>query len=160
MSADLLTRVRADIDARLDTLRPALAEYERLLGAYDTLEADAAKAPTPSPRARAAGAIAASLPAPARVAGQPRHRGPRGSAAGALKRAASAPAPAPRGAAQRAIVAALEHGSHTVAELVLVTAIPAAEIRKSARSLQRAGAIAATKRDGRAAYALSGPAAV
>jgi len=138
-------RVREEIDARMDTLRPALAEYEQLLGALETLEADAAKAPAPSERVR-------------KPAG--RRRGPRGSAAGALKRAASSAAPvaAPRGAAQQAIVAALEHGSHTVAELVLVTAIPAAEIRKSARSLQRAGTITATKRDRRAAYALSGAA--
>jgi hypothetical protein len=52
-------------------------------------------------------------------------------------------------------VAALEHGSHTVAELVLVTAIAGAEIRDSVRRLQRAGTITRTKRDGRAAYALS-----
>jgi hypothetical protein len=161
MSAELLARVRTEIDARLDELRPALAEYEQLLGAYETLEA--APKPAPPPAARAAAG---------------RRRGPRGSAAGALKRAASGPAkraasgaanratsrPAnraasgARGAAQQAIVAALEHGSHTVAELVLVTAMPARQIRDSARSLQRAGTITATKRGGRAAYALSSPA--
>jgi hypothetical protein len=177
MSAELLARVRTEIDARLDELRPTLAEYEQLLNAYETLEA--APKPAPPPAARAAAG---------------RRRGPRGSAAGALRRAASGPAkraasgpakraasgpakrapsgpakraasgPAkraasgPRGAAQQAIVAALEHGSHTVAELVLVTARPAREIRDSARSLQRAGTITATKRGGRAAYALSSPA--
>ena len=38
------------------------------------------------------------------------------------------------------------------------TAMPARQIRDSARSLQRAGTITATKRGGRAAYALSSPA--
>ena len=55
-------------------------------------------------------------------------------------------------------MAALEHGSHTVSELVLVTAIAGAEIRASAQRLQRAGAIARTRREGRVAYALSGAA--
>jgi len=130
MTADLLTRVRREIDARLAELRPALAEHERLLRAYEAIQADTASTSTPRPA---------------------RRRGPRGSAAGAIARAASSP----RGAAQQAIVAALEHGSHTVAELVLVTAISGAEIRDSLRRLQRAGTITRTKRDSRAAYALS-----
>jgi hypothetical protein len=134
MTADLLTRVRSEIDARLAELRPALAEHARLLGAYQALETDTAS--TSPPRSA-------------------RRRGPRGSAAGAIARAASAP----RGAAQQAIVAALEHGSHTVAELVLVTAISGAEIRDSLRRLQRTGTITRTKRDGRAAYALPSSAA-
>lgn len=125
-------RVRSEIDARLAELRPALAEHERLLGAYDALEANTAS--TSSPRSA-------------------RRRGPRGSAAGTIERAASAP----RGAAQQAIVAALEHGSHTVGELVLVTAISGPEIRDSVRRLQRAGTVTRTRRDGRAAYALSSP---
>jgi hypothetical protein len=56
----------------------------------------------------------------------------------------------------RAIVAALEHGSHTVAELVVVTALPAQEIRASARALLQGGAIVRTAREGKAAYALPG----
>jgi hypothetical protein len=55
-------------------------------------------------------------------------------------------------------VAALEHGSHTVGELVLVTAMAGSQIRSSAQRLQRAGAITRTKREGRAAYALAGAA--
>jgi hypothetical protein len=39
MAADLLERVRAEIDARLAELRPAVVEYERLLGATDMLGA-------------------------------------------------------------------------------------------------------------------------
>jgi len=103
MVVDLLARVRAEIDARLAELRPAVAEYERLLGA------DGASA-------------------------------------------------APRGAVEQAIAAALEHGSHTLGELVLVTAIPGAEIREGLRRLRRAGAVTRAKRDGRAAYALTGAA--
>jgi hypothetical protein len=136
MTSDLLARVRSEIDTRLAELRPALAEHERLLSAYAALEADT---------------TSTSTPRSSRPARSARRRGPRGSAAGAIARAASAP----RSAAQQAIVAALEHGSHTVAELVLVTAIAGAEIRDSVRRLQRAGTITRTKRDGRAAYALS-----
>ena len=52
-------------------------------------------------------------------------------------------------------MAALEHGSHTLAELGMVTAIPQPAIRESLRRLLRAGAITRTTREGRAAYALS-----
>jgi hypothetical protein len=43
-----------------------------------------------------------------------------------------------------------------VAELAVVTALPATELRASARALLLAGAIARTEREGRAAYALPG----
>lgn len=55
-------------------------------------------------------------------------------------------------------MAALEHGSHTLSELVLVTAMSGPEIRESVKRLQRAGTVTRAKRDGRAAYALSGTA--
>jgi hypothetical protein len=65
---------------------------------------------------------------------------------------------APRGAAQLAIVAALEHGSHTVSELVVVTAISGASIRANLRRLLSAGTVTTAKRDdGKAAYALASP---
>lgn len=128
MSADLLARVRAEIEERMAALRPAVEEYEGLLLAGEELDREAAAA---------------------------RRRGPRGSAS--RKRAAAAATPsAPHGAAEQAIVAALEHGSHTVGELVLVTAMTGAEIRAGAQRLQRAGAIVRTRREGRVAYALSG----
>ncbi|MFI5004113.1 MAG: hypothetical protein ACHQE6_03780 [Solirubrobacterales bacterium] len=59
-------------------------------------------------------------------------------------------------AAQQAILAALEHGSHTPAELVMVTAMSPIEIRGNLGRLTRRGAIAKVKRngDGKAAYAL------
>jgi DNA-binding MarR family transcriptional regulator len=56
-----------------------------------------------------------------------------------------------------AILAALEHGSHTVSELAVVTALSGAIINNNLRRLQQAGTIARTKRegDGKAAYALT-----
>jgi hypothetical protein len=69
-------------------------------------------------------------------------------------------APAPRVSrdeSQQAIVAALEHGSHTVAELAIVTAMSGSAIREAIRGLQKAGKVKKAKRgDGKAAYALTG----
>lgn len=69
-------------------------------------------------------------------------------------------APAPRVSrdeSQQAIVAALEHGSHTVAELAIVTAMSGPAIREAIRGLQKAGKVKKAKRgDGKAAYALAG----
>jgi predicted Rossmann fold nucleotide-binding protein DprA/Smf involved in DNA uptake len=120
-TADLLARIRAEIDARMAQLRPAIDERERLL--------------------EAAGALASSPEGELRIA--PRRRAP-----------ARRP-PARRSAAQQAIAAALEHGSHTVAELAVVTALPGADIREGLRRLQRAGAVTRTRRDDRTAYVLS-----
>jgi hypothetical protein len=163
MSADLLARVRAEIDARMAELRPALREYEQLLGAGEELDREAAAARRRGPRGSAAGAIRlAASGERKRPTSVSTKRAASGStkraASGSRKRAASAPPAAPHGAAEQAIVAALEHGSHTVSELVLVTAISGSEIRASAQRLQRAGAIARTTREGRVAYALSGAA--
>jgi hypothetical protein len=178
MTADLLAQVCAEIDARLAELRPVVAEYERLLDAADALEADAARddaAGAVVVRDDAAGDDAAgddaagddaarddaagdaTLEAPATAKPVPRAatrgRARRRSAAGASGRGSAA-----RGPAAEAIVAALEHGSHTVSELVVVTAMAGPEIRESLRSLQRAGRVTRAKREGRAAYALSGTA--
>jgi DNA-binding transcriptional regulator GbsR (MarR family) len=56
----------------------------------------------------------------------------------------------------QAIVAALEHGSHTVSELVMVTAISPAEIRSGLSRLRRQRKVTKVKRpgDGKSAYAL------
>ncbi|MGD1059269.1 MAG: hypothetical protein ABR992_17860 [Solirubrobacteraceae bacterium] len=166
MSSDVLARVRAEIDARLVQLRAAVTEYERLLDAERALDADAAAATKAQTKAKKQAKKQANkqkaqpredahVPAPTRSkrspATAPTRRGRRGSAAGAIKRATSSPPDA----SQQAIVAALEHGSHTLGELVLVTAIAAAELRQGVRGLQQAGTIARTKRDGRTAYALS-----
>ena len=66
---------------------------------------------------------------------------------------------AARGAAQEAIVAALEHGSHTVSELAVVTAMSGPSIRQSLRRLVTAGAVTHGRREGKLAYALAARAA-
>jgi hypothetical protein len=102
MAADLLAQVSAEIDDRLAALRPAVEEYQQLLGAAGALEAEVRM-----------------------------------------------------GAGEQAVVAALEHGSHTVGELGVVTAMSGAQIRASVRRLLRAGKIARASREGRVAYALA-----
>jgi DNA-binding transcriptional ArsR family regulator len=126
MSGELLTRVRAEIDARLRELRPAVAEYERLLGTAESLRSNEHQTPTSTSRR------------------------PRPAVAPKRERA-------PRGAAQLAIVAALEHGSHTVSELAIVTAMSGPNLRANLRRLVSAGSVTAAKRDGKAAYALASP---
>jgi hypothetical protein len=58
--------------------------------------------------------------------------------------------------AQQAILAALEHGSHTVSELVMVTAMRGSDIRASLSRLTRQGKITKVKRegDGKTAHSL------
>jgi DNA-binding transcriptional ArsR family regulator len=84
----------------------------------------------------------------------------------AVRAGAAAPAPAPtratakrerapRGAAAEAIVAALEHGSHTIGELAIVTAMSSQNIRNNLRRLLQAQSIKQTKREGKTAYKLS-----
>lgn len=203
MASELLSAIRAEIDARMRELAPALAECERLNAAVAALEAEArapAARPAPSVPARAsrAGSTAAGTRSRARAAspradaatptragattsrastagggsgaggeGAPapaatRSRGGRGAREGARARGARGrggrrtrerPADSPVG---RAILAALEHGSHTVAELVMVTALPVAEVRAGVRALLVGGVIAKTEREGKAAYALPG----
>ena len=64
--------------------------------------------------------------------------------------------PASSGDVQQAILAALEHGSHTVSELVMVTALRGSDIRGNLGRLARRGKITKVKRegDGKTAYAL------
>jgi hypothetical protein len=131
MAADLLSTVRSELDARLDELRPVLCEYERLLAADAALDVD-------EPAAR---------PAAEGTSGAPRGR----RTGGRRKRAR-----ARRGATQNAILAALEHGSHTASELVSVTALAGPSIRTNLRRLLGEGTITRTERAGRTAYALAG----
>ena len=144
--ADLLTRIRAEIDARLRELSPAIAEYERLSAAAAALAGKDPAAPRPEGRS------APQPDAPARASARTRARHTTTRRARRRERAAQSPT-------GQAILAALEHGSHTVAELVLVTALPAPDIRDSLRQLRAGNAIVKTDRDGRAAYALPAPAA-
>jgi predicted Rossmann fold nucleotide-binding protein DprA/Smf involved in DNA uptake len=57
---------------------------------------------------------------------------------------------------RQAIVAALEHGSHTIGELVMVTAMSTAEIRTNLSQLTRQRKVTRVKRqgDGKGAFAL------
>jgi hypothetical protein len=149
--ADLLTSIRAEIDVRLRELAPAIAEYERLSTAADALSAEGAAASRPAERAAPK---PAGGPAPASAKKAAPRKAPRKGARRARKR--ERPAHSPTG---QAILAALEHGSHTLAELVMVTALRASDIRDSLRHLRKHKAIVKTDRDGKAAYALSSDAA-
>jgi hypothetical protein len=181
MAADLLTTIRSELDARLSELRPLLAEYERLLAAVDAL--GLAKAGG-EPANVVEAPVVPTSEEPASPVPAPRRRGrPRGSAAGAIKAAASRPpaegeaeggaapsaeasarqapvakdkpARAPRGAARQAILAALEHGSHTVGELAIVTAMSGPNITVNLRRLLQEKTIIKTSREGKTAYALT-----
>ncbi|MCW3029819.1 MAG: hypothetical protein JWN81_3030 [Solirubrobacterales bacterium] len=127
MATDLLTKIRGEIELRLRELRPMLVEHEHLLAAAATVEEEIRAA-----KGRAADATSRNGVGPGRVR-------------------------APRGAAQEAIVAALEHGSHTVSELAVVTAVSGPSIRQSLRRLVVAGTVTRAEREGKPAYALSSP---
>jgi DNA-binding transcriptional ArsR family regulator len=154
MTSDLLTTVRRELDARLSELRPLRAEYERLVAAVETLDATA-------------GGAVASRNAAATI--------PRGSVTTRSKRTRRSPVAraaeltpslargradgrkrerAPRGAARQAILAALEHGSHTASELASVTAVSAPSVQGNLRRLLQEGTITKAKRDGKSVYAL------
>jgi hypothetical protein len=141
--ADLLTKVRAEIEGRLGELRPLLSEYERLLATADALAVADGKAKPPRRRGRRG-------PAPEATG-----RAVSSTALGGARKAPNRRKRAPRGAAEQAIVAALEHGSHTVSELAVVTAISGANIRGNLRRLLKERTVTRAERDGKAAYALS-----
>jgi DNA-binding transcriptional ArsR family regulator len=143
--ADLLTSIRAEIDARIGELEPLLAEYEELLAVADAFAPDGSTTPAAPAPADIATKTARSAQAPAKA---------RRPAGGRRRTRARRPSITPTG---RAILAALEHGSHTVAELVVVTALPAPDVRRDLRPLLDLGAITKTDRDGKPAYALSAP---
>ena len=146
--ADLLANIRAEIDARLRELQPAIAEYERLSTAADALGVGGHTSSSSSPPAkRAAPRAPARVSAPARSPAK--KTTPAKAARRARKRAQSTHTPT-----GQAILAALEHGSHTLAELVVVTALRASDIREALRYLRTRRAIVKTDRDGKAAYAL------
>jgi hypothetical protein len=155
MAPDLLSTIRREIDERLSELRPRLAEYEQLLVAAEALVAggatSAAKAiseavpdmpeklaPAKPKRARGASARKAAPPA---VSEKPASAKPK-------------PARAVRGAAREAILAALDHGSHTIGELAVVTAMSGPNINGNLRRLASEGAVVKTEREGKTAWAL------
>jgi predicted Rossmann fold nucleotide-binding protein DprA/Smf involved in DNA uptake len=131
MPPDLLTKIRGEIELRLRELRPMLDEYEQLLAAAVGVEQEIRAAKRPA--------------------------GTGVGSASARNGAGPGRARAPRGAGQEAIVAALEHGSHTVSELAVVTAMSGPSIRQSLRRLVVAGKVTRAKREGKLAYALPSP---
>ncbi len=149
MPADLLATISAEIDARLAQLRLAIEEYEQLLSAVAALEDEGRKvAPAQekaSPGRKAP--VRKATPAPVK---------PKRAAAPKRRSQKVAPARSARNEAQQAIVAALEHGSHTVAELTIVTAMSGPVIRDGLKGLQKAKKVTKAKREGKAAYALAG----
>lgn len=184
MAPDLLSTIRREIDERLSELRLLLAEYERLLGAADALAATdrqgsttaVAEASAPAKRARretrvgagprgsALGAIELAAAPPAETAGDrqldkgsaKRLEASAGQPAAAPRRSPAKPKPerAARGAAREAILAALDHGSHTVGELAVVTAMSGPNISGNMRKLVSEGAVVKTEREGKAAWIL------
>jgi hypothetical protein len=139
MSLDLLGSVRSELDARLAELRPLVSEYDRLLAAAVALgepQGSAVGDGAPEPRL-ARRRRARRVAGPSRSVGASRGR-----------------SRARRGAAQQAILGALEHGSHTAAELVSVTALAGSKVRGDLRRLVHEGTITLTKRAGRTAYTL------
>jgi hypothetical protein len=144
MAPDLLSTIRREIDERLNELRPLLAEQERLLVAADALlkthqgEDDAEET--------ANGDTATREETPDR---KPTRSSRRSTAKPKPGRAA-------RGAAREAILGALEHGSHTVGELVVVTAMSGPNINGNLRRLEAEGVVVKAEREGKAAWALTG----
>lgn len=129
MTDDLLTTIRAELRSRMGQLESAVEEYEDLLAVLDALDTTAGEDGASSAHA-ADGALAA---------------------ADASNTSTVAPT---IDAAAQAILAALEHGSHTLAELGVVTALPAGQIRESVRGLRSSGKIVTAEREGPTAYAL------
>jgi DNA-binding transcriptional ArsR family regulator len=181
MAPDLLSTIRREIDERLRELRPLVAEHTRLLEAVGALvatgcEGSTAVAKTAAParrktrvgverRGSAAGAIelAAVGPADTAAEGQVDSESANRLEAADVQRVAapmrSAAKPKPeraaRGAAREAILAALDHGSHTVGELAVVTAMSGPNINGNLRRLFSEGAVVKTEREGKAAWALA-----
>ncbi len=151
MAADLLSTIRAEIEQRLTELRPLMAEYEELRSAEDALGTRRGPRKPPSRAAAAA--------RPGRRPGRPRKAAPRTGGSAARRSRAGTGAPrGPRSAAAKAVVAALEHGSHTVAELAVVSGLSDRDVRAAVRPLLKGSAIVKVRREGRTAYALAGPA--
>jgi hypothetical protein len=144
MAPDLLSTIRREIDERLNELRPLLAEQERLLAGAEALlkthqgEGDAEQT--------ANGDTATREETPDREPSRSSRR----------STAKPKPGRVVRGAAREAILGALEHGSHTVGELAVVTAMSGPNINGNLRRLEAEGVVVKAEREGKAAWALAG----
>jgi len=149
MASDLLSTIRDEIDARLRELQPLLAEYERLLVAAQALDHGTG---TELPAAADDGALSDA----GRAARRGRKPAARKASLTPRRGRTGRAAPSRRSATEETILAVLEHGSHTVGELVVVTAMSATKINGSLRRLASQGVVAKAEREGKIAWALSG----
>ncbi len=133
MDSDLLSDIRREIDDRLVWLRPAVEEYEQLLAAAEAVEQEA--------QAANGAGVGRGSPEMGR-------RSPEVGLGSAVRRAGATVDTGLR----EAILGALEHGSHTVAELTVVTAAGTASINRELRRLDAEGLVAKTSREGKLAW--------
>jgi hypothetical protein len=153
-ASDLPDRVRREIDARLRELRPFVDEYEQLLAVEGTLKAEAGRGDVAAPVREPAPSRTTTRSIASRAHARARAKQPSVQRIKQPAQPASKPERAPHGAAAEAIVAALEHGSHTVSELAIVTAMSTQNIRNNLRRLLQARTVMQTKREGKTAYTL------
>ncbi|HTA13970.1 MAG TPA: helix-turn-helix domain-containing protein [Solirubrobacteraceae bacterium] len=164
MAPDLLSTIYREIDERLSELRPLLDEREQLLVAADALlkrgaengsfseGAEAASADVKTPKSFTKPSTKRSTKSSTKPSVKPsRKPSTKSSTKPKQERAA-------RGAAREAILAALDHGSHTVSELAVVTAMSGPNLNGNLRRLLSEGAVVKTEREGKAAWALAGAA--
>jgi DNA-binding transcriptional ArsR family regulator len=144
MAGDLLSTIAEEIEARLAELRPSYEEYEQLLSAAAAFDNERAPASPARRRGRP----------PGRTSGSPSTRAGRARATPRASTRKSPSGRSARGAAREAILAALEHGSHTVSELSVVTAMKASNLNSNVRRLLAEGALVKTEREGKTAYRL------
>jgi predicted HTH transcriptional regulator len=145
MPTDLLSTIRQEIDERLEELRPLMDEYERLL---DTAEALLTIDHDSSDRVRPSIDQAYGDVVQRPAAGSQRSR--KRARSGSQKKSG----PTAHTGAREAILAALEHGSHTGAELSVVTAMNGPSITRSLRKLVAERAVVKVEREGKGAWAL------
>ncbi len=165
MAADLLSTIRREIDERLNELRPFLAERQRLLVAAEALVeagrdgAEARTQPAGDPVVDSPAAASAPVKRSRRSTAKPKSKSaPRLKAkteeSEPVPQSKAKPERAARGAAREAILGALEHGSHTVGELAVVTAMSGPNINGNLRRLEAEGVVVKAEREGKAAWAL------
>ncbi|HKG02373.1 MAG TPA: helix-turn-helix domain-containing protein [Conexibacter sp.] len=140
----LLPRLKREIEARLDELRPIVEEAERLAAAKDALLAEAAAVSTAPPRRPRAALPSHAFRAELRNGAASTPLASNGNGNG--RSAASeddADDRAPRGANQTAILAIVEERPGvSVAEISSVTKIPKPTVATTVSKLKREGVLA------------------
>ncbi|MGA7704286.1 MAG: helix-turn-helix domain-containing protein [Solirubrobacteraceae bacterium] len=154
MATDLLSTIRREIDERLNELRPFLAERQRLLVAADALVEARSDGAEVEARTTARRSVDSRAKAPTPIEPSRQSAPKTRSGAEAASPLKTKPERAARGAAREAILGALEHGSHTVGELAVVTAMSAPNINGNLRRLEAEGVVVKAEREGKAAWAL------